>query len=483
MTKKTKTIFFLSLLVVFLITAPLTVFYSLGWRFDWETKKFVQTGSFYFKVWPKTAQIYLNGNFEEKTDLFFGSVFIENLQPKNYEIEIKREGFHSWKKTLEIKKRQVTESKNIVLIPENPRFTIIAKGVKDFSFSSDEKKIILEEMGITDSESQSWTLKLFETEKNVKSHLINEQDILLTHPDLKESKEKVQLIDLQFSPDSKKILLKTEIKKEINYFLLKIDKAPAILTPLDFLDSNADKIFFNPKDPQKLFILTSQPDQESEGINELKEINLTDKKISSALIGKVVTCLIFNNNIYYLDNSGFLFKTNFSFDWQERLNIIPLSLKREAEYEIRVSGSNIFLREDNILYCLDEKGKSFQKLFEHLNNTRFSPDSKEAVYFNNYEIWVLFLEKKYEQPQKEAREKLFITRFSEKIDEVFWYTNHYLIFNSGDKIKVAETDDRDKINIVDLAEFKNPKIFWNQNEKKLYILTEETLFTSEKIAP
>ena len=105
------------------------------------------------------------------------------------------------------------------------------------------------------------------------------------------------------------------------------------------------------------------------------------------------------------------------------------------------------------------------------------------LYFNDYEIWVLFLEHQYEQPQKGTNEKLFITRFSEKIDEVFWYTNHYLIFNTGDKIKVAEIDDRDRINIVELVEFKEPEIFWNQKDKKLYILIGGTLFSSEKIAP
>ena len=103
------------------------------------------------------------------------------------------------------------------------------------------------------------------------------------------------------------------------------------------------------------------------------------------------------------------------------------------------------------------------------------------VYFNDYEIWVLFLEKKYDQSQKEAGEKLFITRFSEKIDDLFWYTGHYLIFNVGDKIKVAEIDDRDKINIVDLAEFKEPKIFWSN--KKLYVLSEENLYVSEELTP
>jgi len=429
MTYRTRTILFLSLLILFLIIATLTVFYSLGWRFDWETRKITQPGIFYFKIWPRSVQVYLDGELREKTDFFFGSILIENLLSKEYEVEIKKEGFHAWKKTLEIKKGEVTETKNIVLIPENPSFTIITGEVNDFFFSPDGKKIVLKNPG--------WSLKLFEIDKNVKSHLINEGDI---------SEDEVELFDLKFSADSSKVLLELGIKEKINYYLLEIDESPPVLTSLGFLEW-----------PEQAFL---------------------DSAIE---LENVITLFISNKDIYYLDTSGFVSKNKLSFNQEERLNIIPFPIKEETEYEITVLDSHIFLQENNILYVFDEDKKSFEKFFEPIKDFKFSHDSQKMVYFNNYEIWILFLEKKYDQPQKETGEKLFITRFSEKIDNLFWYTGHYLIFNVGDKIKVVEIDDRDKINIVDLAEFEEPKIFWSN--KKLYILSEENLYVSEELTP
>ena len=61
MTHRTRNVLFITLFILFLITAPIVVFYSLGWRFDWETKRIVQTGVFYFRVWPKNAQLYIDG--------------------------------------------------------------------------------------------------------------------------------------------------------------------------------------------------------------------------------------------------------------------------------------------------------------------------------------------------------------------------------------------------------------------------------------
>jgi len=457
MTWRTRNILFISLLILFLIIAPITVFYSLGWRFNWTTKKIVQTGVFYFKVWPKNAQVYLNGEFKKKTDIFFSSAYIDNLLPGQYEIKIKKDGYYDWKKTLEIKKKEVTEGKNIVLIPQNPNFNLLSEKIKDFFFSPNKEKVILKE-----EENEIWSLKLFDLDRNVKSHLINETDV---------SKGKVELIDLRFSPDSKDILLKLGLKENIYYYLLETDSSPAKLSKIDYLDS-PDQIYFHPQNSKKLFI-----SQEA----TLNEVDLENKEILPPLLENIVVFSINGDNIYYLDDSGSFLKTDFSAQKKEKLNIIPFSLKKETPYEIIISASKIFIKEDNVLYIFDENQKSFKRFFEPIKDLKLSPDFKKIVYFNDYEISFLFLEKQYDQPTKEANEQLFLTRFSEKIENIFWYTDYYLIFNLGDKIKVMEIDERDKINIYDLTQFKEPKIFFS--DKKLYLLSEEKLYASEPLTP
>lgn len=425
MTYKKRTILFLGLAVLFLIAAPLTILYCLGWRLDWNTKSIIQPGVFYFKVWPKNAEVYLDAKLNKKTDFFFGSALIENLKPKKYNVEIKKDGFYIWQKNLEIKKREVTDAKNIVLVPKYSKFNLLNKNVEDFFFSTNDKKIILKERM-----EEGWALKLFEIDKNVKSHLISERDI---------SKEKVEMSDLKFSPDSKTVLLELGFKEKIQYYLLEIDKTPLVLTSLGSLEK-----------PEEFFL-------------------------PSPLKKETVALTISGDDVYYLDDSGFLFKN------EVRLNLIPHEIKKETKYEITASVFNILLQEDDILYIFEENTKSFQKLFQPIKSFKFSPDWQKLVYANGHEIWVLFLEKNYNQPQREKGEKLFIARFSEELGNIFWYTNHYLIFKTNDKIKIAEIDDRDKINIVDLAEFKNPEIFWAN--KKLYILSEANLYVSEELTP
>ncbi|MEK7503802.1 MAG: hypothetical protein AAB577_02360 [Patescibacteria group bacterium] len=240
MTKKARTILFGICVFLFALTAPTVILYSQGYRFDFETKKVVQVGGLYFKVAPRSAQVYLNGKLKETTSLFTSSALIENLLPKMYYVEIKKDGYHSWQKTLEVKERQVTDAKNITLFPQNIGFA---------TTSSPLPKII---------------------------------------------------------------------------------------------------------------------------------VNAT------------------------------------------------------------------------------------------------SSDGQKVIEADNHEILIYF-------PKEDK--KIFLTRFSETIGKIFWLNDYYLIFNTGDKLKVAEIDDRDRLNIIDIAEFKTPEIFWNTATGKLYILSRKTLFVSENLLP
>lgn len=472
MTHRIRNIIFIVFLILFLIAAPITVFYSLGWRFDWETKKIVQTGIFYFKIWPKSSQIYINGELKKKTDIFFDSALIDNLLPGKYDVEIKKDGYYDWRKNLSVEKRQATEIKNIVLIPEACPLNIVAGNIEDFFFSPDNKKIVLKEIGTAGKENK-WGLKLYEFKNGLKSHIVDETDF---------SKTKVDLLDLKFSLDSQKILLQLGLKENISYYLLGINDSPATITKLDFVNA-AEKLYFHPQDANKLFMVQTIEEEKSSNrkTTTLNEVDISNKEILPPLLKNIITLSAAENNIYYLDDSGSVFKTDLSGKNKEKLNITDFPYKKETDYELIISKEYIFLKEMANLYFLNQENRDFQKIFDSLKNYKFSPDNKKMAYYSDNEIRVLFLEKQYDQPIKEKGENLFITRFSETIGDLFWYTNNYLIFNVGDKIKISEIDDRDKINIYDLAESESSQLRFNN--KKLYIFSKNILYSSNPLTP
>ncbi|MCX6759892.1 MAG: hypothetical protein NTW46_00930, partial [Candidatus Nealsonbacteria bacterium] len=150
----------------FLITAPLIIFYSLGWRMDFKTFRISQPGIFYFKAFPNSVQIFVNGKLKKKTDFLFGSVMIENLIPSEYDVELIKDGFFAWKKKLQINKGEATEAKNIILFPKNPQIKMISGNIDEIFISPNGKSMITKE---TDQKTKTWALKMIEPKNNLKS--------------------------------------------------------------------------------------------------------------------------------------------------------------------------------------------------------------------------------------------------------------------------------------------------------------------------
>jgi hypothetical protein len=469
MTKKIRNVIFIILAVLFLIIAPVIVVYSLGWRFDWETRKIIQPGMFYFKAWPKNSQVYINNELKKKTDIFFGSALIENLLPETYDVRVEKEGYYPWQKNLDIMKGEVTEAKNITLIPKEPDLKIISANTDKFFFSPNKDLIITQESNPAGGET-GWSLKKITISNNVKSQIASQEDFKIGALNLSGKSEGIELADLSFSDDSKRALITLGAKEKLYYFI--IDLSTGNITPLDFGKIIPERVFFHTQDQTKVLILAN---------SELKEFDITKKEAGDAIIKGIVSLYISNQDIYYLNNEGFVLKTSGPDQNQERINIMPFDIKQETEYDLQVLNNNIFLKGNSALYMLNEGKTSFEKLIDSEAEVKISSDAQKISYFNGHEIYVMFLQKKYEQPTKEAGDKVFINRFSEDINNLFWYNDHYLIFNVGDKIKVTEIDDRDKINIVDLAEYKDPEIFFAG--KKLYLLSENNLYVSSELTP
>jgi len=426
MIRRTRTILFFICVFLVVLISPLVVFYCQGYRFDFQTNKVTKTGGIFLDVNPKQVEIYIDGELVKRTDSFFGSVLIDNLLPKKYKVEVKKDGYFLWEKALEVKEKGVTEVKNIILFSQNQKFTSLSKTVESFWFSPDGKKIILKE-----SDGKNWALKLYDLDKKVKSHLVSETDI---------STKGVDLINLEFSADSKEIYLDVGTKEQEKNFSLRLDKASPTLVPR----------------------------------------TIAEEKIP---IENVVTYQKFNNEIYYLDSSGYVFRTDSYRNFGVKINEIPFSVQQETEYKIKKLSDSIFLQEGQTLYLFNPELKSFVKFAEGINDIKLSPDSEKLFYFSDSEIWLFFPKDILAQPQRKAGEKLLLFQSPDKIGNVFWLNSEYIVFNSGDRIKIAEIDDRNKVNIVDLAEYKNPEIFFNDADKKLYILSEGNFYSSDALLP
>jgi len=462
MKKKSRLILLVFCAILFLLIAPLALFYSQGYRFDFDEKKFVETGGLHIQISNTSAEIYINGKFIKKTGFFSNTALIKNLLPKKHDIEIRKIDFWSWKKSLSIEEKKVTKIENVLLIKRDIPFSVLTQDLENFLVSQDRKKILLKKT----TEEKNWFLEELSLENGVKRKILAEEDLV------KLTQLPAEITDWEWDSLKNRVMLQITSEEEISYFLLDYAPQTPVLSKIDFLDEKTEGISFNPKNNDEFFYLKDHVMFKRDLGNE--------ENAEQTFLNNLVTFKTTKDNIIWLSTSGFLFKTDYFGQTIEALNRKPFFIQKEKKYKIEIQNSELFLLENNDFYYLSADG-DLEKIMEGVQGIKFSPDSKKAVYWNDHEIWILEFELEYK--------KVFLTRFSKKIGDCFWLTPYYLIFNVEEEIKISEIDNRDKLNIVNLSNEslsengENLKISYNEFNKKLYILNQEILFFSEPIIP
>lgn len=103
---------FISTLLFVVLGTVVMIRYAKGYR-PTLSGQIKGTGLLSANSYPQAAEVYLNGDLRTATDSTL------NLDPGTYQVEIKKDGYHTWSKTLEIEQELVTAT-DALLIPTSP---------------------------------------------------------------------------------------------------------------------------------------------------------------------------------------------------------------------------------------------------------------------------------------------------------------------------------------------------------------------------
>ena len=126
------------LIATLIVVGAVGYFVSLiarGYQFDIESFTFLENGILVAKSDPDGASIFINGDLKGATNTNL------KLSPKNYDVEIKKDGYVSWSKKLTIKREEVAQI-TAQLFKIAPSFSPVTfDGAEDPVVSSDFSKI------------------------------------------------------------------------------------------------------------------------------------------------------------------------------------------------------------------------------------------------------------------------------------------------------------------------------------------------------
>lgn len=268
--------------------------------------------------------------------------------------------------------------------------------------------------------------------------------------------------------------------------------------------------------------------------NAPENISISAAQKAAPILEDLSAFSVVSNSIIWLGTDGFLYQsglTNITTTTKikpTKLTLTPLKINKKDSYKIVSGSQNIFLIDNNNLLFLNTKTNNLDNFYNPVENAKISPDGNNIIYYNDNNIYISPISAPSTAPNLLYKSPAYAEASagkSEKITDCLWLNNNYIIFVTGPaspsqggyKIIISETDYRGEINSITfpstitiplskkieapsptpnaiktqqpsealsaIVNFKNPQIFFNQQDGKLYILTNGTLLLSEKLIP
>jgi len=127
-TRKRK-IYFYGLTLVFVIVIPIVLLYADGYRLgkNWQL---LETGGIKITSSEAGASYYINGKLKTEDSFLASTFFVQELRPREYTIDVKKDGFIPWEKKITVGKQIVSEG-YALLLPEKIDAVAVAPTMAD----------------------------------------------------------------------------------------------------------------------------------------------------------------------------------------------------------------------------------------------------------------------------------------------------------------------------------------------------------------
>lgn len=108
--------FFYSFLLIFLVTAPLIVLYATGYSFNFQRGALALTGGIFVKTNQTGITATVDGKLYSASGFLSRGIFISSLEPGSHTVEITKDGFRPWKKTVNVESQIIQEFRSVILV-------------------------------------------------------------------------------------------------------------------------------------------------------------------------------------------------------------------------------------------------------------------------------------------------------------------------------------------------------------------------------
>lgn len=377
-----RSLLFWSFFIFFIISAPLSVLYTAGYRYNFQNGQIVRTGVISIHSSPRNANIYLNDQETKKETPYT----FKRLKPGLYKISIWREGFHEWHGNVEVRSGKTTLVQPIQLLKDTLPKLLIKNKLFAATDNGDSYVAYLIRQG---GWSEVWVYNVEEEQPSIIS--IQLADTITDSAELQWSSDKSTFF--VFDPTSKFLSV-----FDANGSEYKIDST---------LYQNAQSVFWHPSNDNILYLSSK---------NRLYQTNILDGSFKIFTADDAASVVLDASILSFQDNG-----TNTEFIQTVNNDSTLIALLPRAKYSIA-------MRDGPYLILQDEKSHLFllnihqeRPILLETNAGMFDwLENEDLLLFSNgFEVNIY---------DPNVHQTTFITRQGETIKNVLWHPEGLNIF-------------------------------------------------------
>ncbi len=126
MSSRTRFIIFLLFATAFLVSAPMAILYTAGYRYNIQTGEVQQTGLVFLSTLPKGADVLLDGEPTETRT----PILLKTVIPGTHSIRLQKQGYLPWEKVLPVESRVTTFAQDVPLFLDTEATITLAATVQ-----------------------------------------------------------------------------------------------------------------------------------------------------------------------------------------------------------------------------------------------------------------------------------------------------------------------------------------------------------------
>ncbi len=436
---------------LYLVVAPLTVLYALGYIFNPVQQALLQTGLVSLASEPSHASVWLNGKLlQDKTP-----VILRNLKPEVYSVRLTFPGHHPWQKELKVEADRALRLENILLFPVDLEPEALGDfPLKKLWYISGAKSLL-----VLQGETAS-TLYLYHLEKNAF------QPIFVQSRD-----QNIKVKDVLLHPLGDRAVVLLEREGNPDPYLVKFSDPLEVRNLADLFPEPFTELRWSPHSKDSLFYL-------KEG--RLKRIELERRLFYPTLAKRVRGFAPFGRNLYVLDaNRRFLKLTE-----KGRISEVLLDNPSQAKTIFgpdEGKSYSLFLFNRSLAVFLSESGRlSSNKLpyflDEEVDQVVLAESRPRIFYRKGNELWVVDFNRNEEETFFESGPRpRRIYSGEESLSQIApFYEDRYVLFSEGSRILVQDTEgDGEPLELLNISE-RVPEAALDSGEGFLYYAHPKT---------